>query len=117
MKHWLTRHKIVSSPSRPAGNRGGFLKHLLSTLCALLVLAGAAFAQDRTVTGKVTDAANQPIAGVTVHVKGKNVSVATGDDGTFSIHAATGDVLAFSYVGYTAQELKVGSSGAVNVTL
>jgi iron complex outermembrane receptor protein len=117
MKHWLTRHKIVSSPSRPAGNKGGFLKHLLSTLCALLVLAGFAFAQDRTVTGKVTDAANQPIAGVTVHVKGKNVSVATGDDGTFSIHASPGDVLAFSYVGYTAQELKVGNNGAVNVTL
>lgn len=59
-----------------------------------------------TVTGTVTDASNQPIAGVTVFVKGTTNGTVTDLDGNFSLKAAlTGSLIVFSYVGYKPLEV------------
>ena len=75
-------------------------------------------AQQKTITGKVSDAVSRPLAGVTVSLKNKTgVATATNENGTFSISAAAGDVLSFSYVGYLSHEEIVGNAATINVTL
>jgi TonB-linked SusC/RagA family outer membrane protein len=94
-------------------------KHVCRTIIwcwALLLLAGNVLAQTR-ITGKVTDqASGNPLPGVTVAVKGSNRGSATDPTGQFFLQAKKGDVLVFSFVGYTPQEATVGD-GPVNVVL
>lgn len=78
--------------------------------------AGETTAFDQ-VTGKVTDAEGNPLAGVSVTVKGTNKGVSTNMRGEFSIEANKGDILVISYIGYVAQEYTVGDSRNVNVSL
>ena len=71
----------------------------------------------RTVTGIVTSDTDQsPLPGVTVLVKGTTNGSTTGADGRFSLSAAPGAVLVFSFIGYSSQERTVGD-GAVDVAL
>lgn len=56
--------------------------------------------------------------GVTVTVKGTNRRAFTNDQGNFTINAKTGDILVFTYLGYSTREVKVASiSTAINITL
>ncbi|TDO96515.1 SusC/RagA family TonB-linked outer membrane protein [Flavobacterium sp. 245] len=74
------------------------------------------FAQEKTVTGKVSDKTGV-IPGVNVLVKGTKVSTQTDFDGSYSVKAKTGDVLVFSYVGMNNKTVTVGTSNTVNVEL
>ena len=74
------------------------------------------FAQEKTVTGVVTDATG-PLPGVNVLVKGTRNGVQTNLDGKYSIKAKTGDVLVFSFVGMTETTKAVGASNTVNVAM
>jgi Ca-activated chloride channel family protein len=74
------------------------------------------FSQQMTVTGKVTDATNQPIIGVTVMVKGTNNGVTTDHNGNYSIQAQKNEVLVFSFIGHLTKEVRVERS-VHNVTL
>jgi TonB-linked SusC/RagA family outer membrane protein len=78
-----------------------------------------AFSQTRTVTGTVTDArVNTPLPGVTVQVKGTRTATQTQANGSFSIDVpANAKSLIFSFVGFEDQELAIGSSGNLNVTM
>jgi TonB-linked SusC/RagA family outer membrane protein len=87
---------------------------LLSLLLALIVQFS--FAQEKTVTGKVSDASG-PLPGVTVIVKGSNTGTQTDFDGNYSINSNVGDVLVFSYIGMNTTEITVGSSNQINVVL
>jgi TonB-linked SusC/RagA family outer membrane protein len=72
----------------------------------------------RAITGRVTDNQGQPLIGVTVLVKGTTIGTTTDADGKFSIQVPDDQAaLQLSYVGYTAQEVVVGSQVTVNVTL
>jgi TonB-dependent SusC/RagA subfamily outer membrane receptor len=73
--------------------------------------------QDITITGKVLDAQDQPLAGVSVTVKGSNRGVVTTNDGDFRITVQKGSVLVFSLVDYTPMEINAGESTAVKITL
>lgn len=75
-----------------------------------------AFAQERTITGTVSDATG-PIPGVNVLVKGTKVGVQTGFDGKYSIKAKTGDVLVYSFVGMIETKANVGTSSTVSVRM
>ncbi|MCC5937870.1 MAG: SusC/RagA family TonB-linked outer membrane protein [Lunatimonas sp.] len=93
-------------------------KSLLAFL--LLLFTGVfAFAQERTVTGTVTDAdAAAPLPGVSVLVKGTNTGTITDIDGRYSINVpASGTTLVFSYLGYSRQEMAIGNSNVINVGL
>ncbi|MFI5139875.1 MAG: SusC/RagA family TonB-linked outer membrane protein, partial [Sphingobacteriales bacterium] len=72
-----------------------------------------------TITGTVTDAATgETLVGVTVTVKGAGQSAITDAKGRYSIKALNEDaVLVFSYIGYTAKEVVVGSQTHIDVTL
>jgi TonB-linked SusC/RagA family outer membrane protein len=84
-------------------------------LFLLLSILIPAFSLGQTVTGTVSDDANKTLAGVTVHVKGTQRSVVTGDDGRFNINAGAKDKLVFSYVGFTTQEIAL--NGKTNLVV
>src|SRR5690554_4013698 len=90
-------------------------------LLAVLVSFGAStlYAQQKSVTGKVTDATDsQPLPGVTVFVKGNNMqSTQTNAQGDYTINVNTGDVLVFRFIGMENAERTVGSSNTINVAL
>ena len=90
------------------------LKGFATLVLALFVQIS--FAQEKTVTGKVTDASG-PLPGVSILVKGTSTGTETDFDGKFSIKAKSGDVLRFSYVGYKTVERTVGAANVINVTL
>ncbi|RZM19721.1 MAG: SusC/RagA family TonB-linked outer membrane protein, partial [Pedobacter sp.] len=76
-----------------------------------------ATAQPGTVTGRVTNAEGQPVAGVTVTVKNTTRSTSTNNDGNFSISAAPTDVLTLSSVGFGTQDVAIAGRSAVTVSL
>ncbi|KGO93290.1 SusC/RagA family TonB-linked outer membrane protein [Flavobacterium subsaxonicum] len=94
------------------------MKTKLKVLLALLVMLTAqiSFAQERTVTGTVSDESGFPIPGVNVVVKGTTVSAQTDIDGKFAVAATATQVLVFSYVGMQTQEASA-SAGSVSITL
>ncbi|TPG40025.1 SusC/RagA family TonB-linked outer membrane protein [Flavobacterium pectinovorum] len=82
----------------------------------LVLMAQLSFAQERTVSGTVSDNAGMPLPGVSVLVKGTKSGTQTDFDGKFSIKASTSQVLVFSYIGMKTQEV-AASSSLVNVKL
>ena len=75
-------------------------------------------AQDRAVSGKVTDAeTGESIPGATVLEKGTQNGVITDFDGNFKINPGENAILVISFVGYTNQEVEVGNQTTINITL
>src|SRR5688572_22817839 len=97
------------------------LKRLLRSaigVSLLLLITIQGSGQSFPVTGKITDAQGQPLASVTVQVKGSNVFATSKADGTFAINAPSGNAtLVFSYVGYVLQEVPLGSRGDISISL
>jgi iron complex outermembrane receptor protein len=98
-------------------NRYKFL-HLGFLLFAFLI-GGIAYGQGRTVTGTVIDGDdNSPLPGVSILVKGTNQGTTTDIEGKFSVSVPEGsDVLVFSYVGYTSQEVAIAGRSNISVTM
>jgi len=95
--------------------------NMKKTLVVLLfaIIGISVSAQDRTVTGKVTDAKNgAPLVAASVTVKGTNKGTATAADGTFSIKvSANANTLVISYLNYGTKEVTLDSKNTVNVSL
>jgi len=83
----------------------------------LLLVTTFSIAQEKTISGTVVDETNMPLPGATVVIKGTTMGASTDFDGLYSIKANLGDVLVFSYVGYTDQENTVGVSTTINVSM
>lgn len=86
---------------------------------ALMVLVtSAAFAQNITVTGLVTDASSsEPVPFAAVHIKGTTSGVAADANGNYSISVKRDAVLVFSSIGYKTQEIAVNGNLVVNCEL
>lgn len=77
-----------------------------------------AFAQEeRKITGNLMDTDNMPIIGASVAVKGTSKVTVTGDKGAFSITAKNGDKLIFTFMGYEAKEITIGTASNYKVTI
>lgn len=75
-------------------------------------------AQIRTVTGTVTAADGEPLIGATVQVENApERGTATDIDGKFSIEAASGETLLFSYTGYEAKSVVLGNEITLNMVM
>ena len=74
------------------------------------------FAQEKTVTGVVSDETG-PLPGANVIVKGTKRGVQTDVDGKYSIQAKSGEVLIFSYIGMADASVAVGASNTINTVL
>jgi len=93
-----------------------FLKIGLMFTC--LLLAFFAGAQSIKISGQVLSKDdNTGLSGVSVIVKAKNNGTQTDAEGRFTIEAAIGDVLVFTSVGFTTQEVKIENAGSITVIL
>ncbi|MDN5205192.1 SusC/RagA family TonB-linked outer membrane protein [Fulvivirgaceae bacterium BMA10] len=99
------------------------MKKKLRTSCLLLLAlyysTTWAFAQDRTVSGRVTDASDQSsLPGVNVVIKGTTIGSITDIDGNYSINIpSSGGVLVFTSIGFLTQEIEVGTQSIINVEM
>ncbi|MGZ3846681.1 MAG: TonB-dependent receptor plug domain-containing protein, partial [Flavisolibacter sp.] len=94
------------------------MRKFLLLSVALTLLAAQMWAQQRTVTGKVTDDKGTPIPNVSVTIKGTRFGTATKADGTYSITVPPNSrALIFSFSGMDSQEIVIGEENIVNTTL
>lgn len=101
--------KLIS----PRGLKKGMLITML-VMCNTI----SVFAQQKPVTGKVTDESGNPIAGATVSVKGSNQKVLTKEDGSYTINVADDNTeLVITFIGKKEIIIKVGQQTAINLTL
>jgi iron complex outermembrane receptor protein len=83
-----------------------------------LLLGNHAMAQQVILTGKVTDSSSgEPLPGVSIVVKGTTNGTITNMDGIYSLGTKKGDIVQFSFVGYTLQETVVGDQKVLDVKL
>lgn len=87
---------------------------IVTLLMALMI--NISFAQERTVTGTVSDATG-PLPGVTVMNKSTSGATQTDLDGKYSIKAKQGEVLEFSFVGMQTASAPVGATNLLNFKL
>ncbi|HEY0177651.1 MAG TPA: carboxypeptidase-like regulatory domain-containing protein, partial [Pedobacter sp.] len=92
-------------------------KKVLYLLGAILLLGVQAYAQTRTVTGRVTDAGDgSPLPGVNISLD-RGVGTKTEANGTYSLKVPPGKhSLTFSFVGYASRTVSI-TSETLNVTL
>jgi len=91
-------------------------KVLLFIFSALIVFSTSTLAQETTITGTVSDASGS-LPAVTVQIKGTTSGTVADFDGNYTITANQGDILVYSFVGFTTQEITVGSQTVINVTM
>ncbi|MBO0321716.1 SusC/RagA family TonB-linked outer membrane protein [Muricauda sp. CAU 1633] len=91
------------------------LNGLLTLLLAFVV--HVSFAQDKTITGTVTDADGLPLPGVNIVVEGTTNGTQTDFDGNYSISASQGQTLLFTYIGQRATSRPVGAGNVINVQM
>ena len=96
-----------------------FLRFILASF--ILLFAQSAFANlaDRTVKGRVTDATTgSALSGATISVKGSSSSSITDAKGEFSVTVANDkSTVIVSFLGYTTQEVFVGTRSTINIQL
>ncbi len=74
--------------------------------------------QDLEITGVVTTSTGESLPGVTIVIKGTQIGTITGSDGKYTIDVpGTNASLVFSFIGYSTQEIKVGSRTTIDVIL
>ncbi len=90
-------------------------KLVLSLIAVLGVMLS--FAQNRQVTGTVSDSSGKPVVGATVLVDGTHVGTTTGADGKFTVTAPANGKLSVSFVGYESQTVAIAGKTRVDISL
>jgi TonB-linked SusC/RagA family outer membrane protein len=90
--------------------------HVMLTMF-FLTFSCLTFAQEKQVSGTVTDDAGMPLPGVNIIVKGTSKGTQSDFDGNYSIMASTGDVLSYSFIGFEKKEFTVGTSNTIDVQM
>lgn len=83
----------------------------------MLLTVSYAFAQDKSISGTVTDSDGEPLLGATVLVVGTSNGTSTDFDGNFNLRASVGDKLEVSYVGFTSKVIVVDSRSSYTIAL
>ncbi len=90
----------------------------LSLLLGIVLLCAQLFAQQRTITGKITDDKGNPIPNATIMIKGQRGGASSKADGTYSLTIpANARVLIISAVDMIAQELTIGGNATLSTSL
>ena len=98
--------------------KGNWTRMLLSLVLLMALTTGMAFAQQKTITGKVTDETGSSIPGVSVLVKGTTTGTVTDVDGQYSLNVpANAEILSFGFVGMISQDMPIGQKTVINVSL
>ncbi|UZR98951.1 SusC/RagA family TonB-linked outer membrane protein [Chondrinema litorale] len=95
-----------------------FTKALLVASMLLIIVSSRLLAQDeQIIKGNIIDESKDPLPGVSVIIKGTTKGTVTDFDGNYSINANSGDILIFSYIGYTSQEITVDSKTDIDILM
>jgi len=94
------------------------MKKVLLLFSVLLLCYSIANAQNKTITGTVTAKEDrQPIPGASIKVEGTTIGTVTSGSGKFSIQVPVNSTLLISFIGYTAQKVKVGTENDYQIVL
>ncbi len=95
------------------------MKKSLLFFLILFTITGKLFAQERTISGKVTSAEDgQPLPGVSVYIKGTTIGTVTDIDGNYKLSGVVSDnVLVFSFVGFEMVEFPAGTQHTIDIKL
>src|SRR5690242_8481755 len=94
------------------------MRRIKMLLALVLILCANFIYAQSTISGTVTDVSTgKPLEGVTVKVKSTKIGTTTNANGMFTIKASSNDVLTFSYVGYSDQEVSVNGQSTISVKL
>jgi TonB-linked SusC/RagA family outer membrane protein len=88
---------------------------ILTLLLAFVV--HLSYAQDKTISGNVSDESGIPLPGVNIIERGTTNGTQTDFDGNYNITVNDGAVLSFTYVGYKTVEIAVGTATTLNITM
>ncbi len=91
------------------------LNGILTLLLAFVV--HLTFAQEKTVSGAVTDQDGLPLPGVNIVVEGTTTGTQTDFDGNYTIRGSQGQTLLFSYIGQKDVRVTIGASNNINVQM
>ena len=91
-------------------------QYLFLSLLGILVMQ-IGFAQQKTITGTITDETGVPLPGATVIIENTTQGVSADFDGNFSIQASEGDVLLITYIGYSDYRVTVGNQDNLTISL
>lgn len=85
----------------------------------LLMFSYTSFSQPKTVSGIIADReSQQPLAGVSISVKGTSTTVTSGTNGSFSIVVPNNNsILEVTYIGYVSQQVAVGNKTSVTISM
>jgi hypothetical protein len=91
----------------------------LPVIMALLLTALSTYAQNKRLTGKITSPDKQPLAGVSIQLKGTKLATTSSDNGSFAISVPASDniVLIFSSVGFETKEVTAQGDDPIEVEL
>ncbi len=94
----------------------GFLPCLMFVV--IMAFSAGAWAQQRTISGTVTDNTDAPLPGVTVVVQGTTTGTVTNVDGEYQLQVpADANTLVFSYIGMLRQQIEIGNQSTIDVTM
>src|SRR5215217_7151221 len=94
-----------------------YMPKLTTLVVTLLLFVFQSIAQNRVLTGTVTDQNGKGISGVTVSVKGTTTATQTDANGSYRINAPEGATLVFTSVGYGSMEIPAGSQTSLDASL
>ena len=87
-------------------------------LCMLFLLGISwTFAQEKTITGNVTDQDGQPLPGANILVQGTTTGTQSDFDGNYEISGEVGPTLVFSYIGMKNISRDIGASNVLNIQM
>lgn len=95
-------------------------RNCLLIMCILLLVGfSSAFGQGgtKTITGVVSDSLNNPLSGVSVQVKGTQVSAVTDATGKYTIQADPNGTLVFTHVSFSRLEVRINNKSSVDVVM
>ncbi len=94
------------------------LNKVFLLLTGLFLITSSLLAQEMTITGIVSDAGTGDVLpGVTVAIKNTTSGTITTPDGAYNLTVHSGDVLIFSFIGYTSKEVVIANQTSINVAL
>jgi TonB-linked SusC/RagA family outer membrane protein len=93
------------------------MKKVYKLFVLLLLCQPSAFAQNISVTGKVTDSDNLPLPAVSIKVSGSTQGTSTDANGNFTISVPSNSSLVFTYIGFASQTVAVNGRTTLNVRL
>jgi len=88
---------------------------LMMVLCSVAITFGQS--PNREITGKITDSSGFGIPGVNISLKATTVGTVSDIDGNYSIITSSENIIVFSFIGFTTQEILVGDQASINVIM